>query len=292
MTDPVPALAPAPARAKLDVVDALAAAFGGAFRHFAPLLATQGVFVILGGVVSLALTLLLVPEFTEIFTLLMAGGAPLDILVALAPVFALALASGLVGFLISAIGSAGGIVTADALDRGERIGLAEAWRRARPRLANYILTTLLGLAIALGLLLASAMLIFLVFPILVALVVVLYLIVRWFVAGPVSLLETRSVTGNLTRASEITAGSRGAIFGVLLLLLILGIVSSAIVSFTTSGGTTFSGQDPRDAMETLTPATIVLRSVLGTAVNLVVAFVTTILIVHVYRKLVPNASSE
>lgn len=147
---------------------------------------------------------------------------------------------GIVGRLVTLVATGVGIVVAAGLLDGEKRSLAEAWDRLRPRLANLFLTGILvalalGAVVVAGVLAAIAVVLGTGFtagsfdpvvllelvPFAIAIVaVVVWLLLRWAVVEPVSVLETNGVGSNLRRSSDLTDGSKWAILGAYLVLFI------------------------------------------------------------------------
>jgi hypothetical protein len=106
-------------------------------------------------------------------------------LVALGPLVGYTAGVGLFGFFFQALALGIAIIVSDALEHDERIGLAQAWRRLTPRLGNLFATSGLVVLIAVGVLLAGAMLFFLIVPLFAAVGLVVYLLVLCSVAPTV-----------------------------------------------------------------------------------------------------------
>lgn len=112
---------------------------------------------------------------------------------------------------------------------GTRLGFNDAWAVVRPRFGNLLGTLVLVALVLFALLLLGGILGILILPLIGAIVAAFYFLARWAVALPVSLLERHGVTGNLGRSTELTAGSRGAIVGVLILLFLILLVPAIVI---------------------------------------------------------------
>ncbi|MGW0119519.1 glycerophosphoryl diester phosphodiesterase membrane domain-containing protein [Streptomyces sp. NPDC003327] len=122
---------------------------------------------------------------------------------------------------------------------GKPVSVGSAWQEARPRLPQLLgLTLLLGVAAALvlgvgllpGLLLGGvggAALVFL--GGLGALVVVVWLMIRFSLASPALMLERQGVVPSLKRSAKLVQGSWWRIFGIILLTQLLIFVFTMII---------------------------------------------------------------
>lgn len=270
------------------------ASFRQAFSHFGAFLGSQGVFVLLAGAISFVVSVFVLPSGMSAAMRAASNEDLGALLAALGPVVGIGLAAGVAGFVLNALGAAVGIVVADGLARGETLTLGQAWARASTRVGNLLLTWLLVALAALGCVLAGAVLFFLIVPIFVGMFFAFYLLVRWIAAGPVSVLEGRGVRENLARASAITEGSRGSIFGALLLFLLIAIVPGILIGVVLQPDVAAfdpAVDDPAAAFEAMQPSTTarVVQAVVSTGLQLVVSFVGSAFVVHIYRTLAPTA---
>jgi hypothetical protein len=114
--------------------------------------------------------------------------------------------------------------------RGNKVGITEALSQGLGRLPAALGVALLsGLGIVIGLFL-------LVIP-------GLYLATLWAVAVPVVVIERAGVGGSFSRSSELTDGRRWRVFGALLVMGIITVVTTSIVNAAT-GGASGEGQTP------------------------------------------------
>lgn len=128
---------------------------------------------------------------------------------------------GLIGLVLSIVGTfwvQGALTEAVADVRDGRIDttIGELYTRTRPRLPSLIVAGLLaalGIVIGLVLLIAPG----------------LYLLSRWAVITPAIVLEKRSAGESFTRSSELTAGNRWKVLGVVVVTLVILVIGSAIV---------------------------------------------------------------
>jgi uncharacterized membrane protein len=67
--------------------------------------------------------------------------------------------------------------------------------------------------------------------------VILYLM--WIVATPVMMAEDRGIIDSLKRSAELTSGSKGMIFVLLLIFLVLAVIFGMLVAFVGSLSTLF-----------------------------------------------------
>lgn len=128
----------------------------------------------------------------------------------------------LVGLVLSIVGTfwVQGALTEAVRDvRDGRIDttIGELYERTRPRLPALIVAGILAaLGIGLGLILL--------------IVPGLYLLTRWVLITPVIVVEKRSAGESFGRSSELTAGHRWTVLGVIAVTLVILLVGSAIVS--------------------------------------------------------------
>jgi len=109
---------------------------------------------------------------------------------------------------------------------GKPLSLADCVSRAFRKLLP-----LIGLGIVMGIGIGFGMLL------LVVPGVILYLM--WIVATPVMMAEDRGIIDSLKRSAELTSGSKGMIFVLLLIFLVLAIIVGMLVAFVGSLGTIF-----------------------------------------------------
>jgi hypothetical protein len=128
---------------------------------------------------------------------------------------------GLIGVVLSIVGTfwvQGALTEAVSDVRDGRIDttIGELYSRTRPRLPALIVA---GILAALGIVLGLVLLI----------VPGLYLLSRWAVITPAIVLEKRSAGESFARSSELTAGNRLKVLGVVVVTLVILIIGSAIV---------------------------------------------------------------
>ncbi|GAA1353049.1 glycerophosphoryl diester phosphodiesterase membrane domain-containing protein [Streptomyces beijiangensis] len=122
---------------------------------------------------------------------------------------------------------------------GRPVTLKEAWGEARPRLAGLLGLTLL-LALMSGAILAVGILpgaligsaggaVLAAFGGLAALVVVVWLMIRFTLASPALMLERRGIVQSLRRSAKLVRGTWWRIFGITLLTIVLTLVVSMII---------------------------------------------------------------
>ncbi|HET6405550.1 MAG TPA: hypothetical protein VFH78_12970 [Candidatus Thermoplasmatota archaeon] len=275
------------AKPRIDAGGIIGDSFRMAFRHFGAFFATQGVLLLLGALVGLAITLLYVRPATAALMDTMVGlqnAQPEDIdlmetFQTMLPLLGWSALSGLLSGMFTLLAAGFGIVTADRLRRGEPAGPGAVWGALRPRFGNYIATSLLvGIALA-GVLVAGFALFFLILPVLAAIVVAIWLYLRWALAAPVAIFETRRAGENLARSSDLTKGVRGD----LLMTVIVGIAIVLIPSLV-AGAILGAGADPESPE--LPPVWVdVARWAVGTGAQLVSAFFLSAAFVGFYRRL-------
>ncbi|MEV0097132.1 hypothetical protein [Streptomyces sp. NPDC050738] len=126
---------------------------------------------------------------------------------------------------------------------GRPVTLKEAWGEARPRLAGLLgLTLLLGLMaggiVAVGILPGVLVGVFAnsaagaalaILGGLAALVVMIWLMVRFSLASPALMLERRGIVQSLRRSAKLVRGTWWRIFGITLLTIVLTLVVSMII---------------------------------------------------------------
>jgi hypothetical protein len=127
----------------------------------------------------------------------------------------------LIGIVLSIIGTfwvQGALTEAvhDVRDGRADTTIGELYSRTKPRLPALIVAGILAsLGIGLGLILL--------------IVPGLYLLTRWAVITPTIVLENRSAGESFSRSSELTAGKRWTVLGVVLVTLLVFVVGAAIV---------------------------------------------------------------
>jgi hypothetical protein len=136
----------------------------------------------------------------------------------------------LVIFSVGSLGVLVGMAATSRMDAGGRPSFAEAWAMAAPRIPNFALTSLLVLGAIAGVVFAGALFIKLVVPLLLAIIIALLLLLRWCVAGAVSLFERRSPQDNLRRSRDLTRGSRADIFVAGMAVALVVVVPLAILA--------------------------------------------------------------
>lgn len=277
--------------ARFGVGEVIGSTFRTVFGNLSTFVTTQGTVLIGWLVVSLILQLVVFNASMDAVLTAFASGDMASALAALGPLMAASLVM-LVGSVIVYAASTGlGIVAADAAMRGERVTFGEAWSRVKPRFGNILGTMALLFVIVLALMLAGAIGAILIVPILAAIAAVLYFLARWAVAFPVSVLETRSVTGNLGRASELTAGSRGAIFGTLVVLFLIILIPALVIVLPLTLATTPTVDPSATTLDAADLQPSIGMQVAQWAVNgvlqLLSSFLGAALTVILYRRLLP-----
>lgn len=281
------------------VSDVVSESFGLVARNLGAFVSTQGILLIAFALVSLPFQVLYSPvsspiDLTNATAVRASRGATTNPFTGI-----LGIASLFLGFAASGIG----MVVADALLRGERRSLKDAWARVKPRYWNLAGTTILILLIILAILLVAlviagpAVIIGALSGSLgpslgvaaIALGVGLFLIVRfslrWALATPVSMLEDHPASANLGRSSELTQGSRAAIFGAYLLVWLIAIVPVVLVVTITIAHSVSDLQH-----KVLSPIPMPTRAInwaLTSIASIFGGFLFAATNVVVYRKLVP-----
>lgn len=281
--------------ADLRVGDAISTAFRTAMNVGA-FMRTQGLVVLAVAVLTLIVTLAVQGTMWSMMSAAFANEDPeamFGAIVALLPIIiGFSLLYLAIAVVVTAIGTGVGMRTADALLAGAPApSFAEAWALIKPRLGNLIVTSLLVIAIFMGVMLAGVVTFFLVIPIFLAFGLIIYLAVRWFPVLAVSAFETRGATDNLRRASELTTGKRGAVLGtiVVMILIFIGValVISVPVTLALEPTPDTTGMTPQQALEASRPSTTytIASWAVNTVIQLFASFVGSALMVHVYRRL-------
>ncbi len=254
--------------ARFDIGDAFTGAFRLTFRNFGVLLRTQGLIIIIMGLMGIAFQVFVAGANDSLMDAFTQNEDPATVVAEGLQVVGVSLAWSIVSMIASVLAFGIGLVAIDAAARGEAPTLGQAWALLQSRAGNLIGTmVLVGLAIF-GIAIAGTIGIILILPFIAAMVFAVIVMCMWAVAGPVSVFERRGATGNLKRSRELTAGSKGAVFVVyLLLFLVVGLASSlaSVPSLIISGPSMFSGTAPA----TLSPAAIIIAGLLGIAANVV-----------------------
>lgn len=121
---------------------------------------------------------------------------------------------------------------------GRPVTLAEAWREARPRLPHLLgLTLLLPLgSIAIttvgvlpGALIGGAGILLSVLGGLAAVVVIIWLVIRFSLASPALVLERQGVIASLRRSAKLVQGTWWRIFGITLLTVLLAFLVNLVI---------------------------------------------------------------
>jgi hypothetical protein len=107
--------------------------------------------------------------------------------------------------------------TADVHDGKQNLEFGETFARVRPLLPALIVAGILaGLGILVGLILL--------------IVPGLYLLTRWALIAPVIVLEKRSAGESFGRSHELVRGHGWAVFGLIVVVFLLGAIASGIIS--------------------------------------------------------------
>ena len=285
-----PALAARPA---IDASGIIGDSFRLVFRNFGAFLATQGVFILLGALVALAITIVYVRPATAAMMASMvalseaaeSGAADFDLLGfvgSFLPVIGWSSVSALVSGLLAMVGAGFGIVAADMLRNGERVSMGAVWAKLGPSFGAYIWTGLAVRVAILGVMLAGFALFFLIVPVIAAIVVAILLYLRWALAGPAAVFERGAARENMRRSSELTNGVRGDLFMVGLVAIGVVAVPSIVLGTLIGAGTSV---DPSAPFEPQPIWADVARWAIATAAQLVSAFFLTSALVAFYRKL-------
>jgi hypothetical protein len=294
--------------ARFQVGDVYPASFRLAFGNFGAFLRTQGVLLIAMALVNLAFTLFVVQDSVgQMFAALGGKGTPdpAKVVAALVPLVVGGLTIAALTLVVNPAVYGVGLKVADAVSAGQNgITLGQSWDAVRPRYGALlrILLSLIGAAFGVfvavavagsAFLVASpilgAFLLFLLFC--VAAVFVVWLLLRWFLALAVGLFEGRSARASLKRSSELTDGSRGAILGLLILLILTFIVPVAIVGSMFSPSPTFNPSSPALTQTQPSLAQQLGSWVVTTAFSLLGGFVGISANYLVYKKLAEPAGT-
>lgn len=275
--------------ARFAVGEVFGSTFRTTFSNLGPLFMTQGLIVLGWAIVTLVFTLtVMTTSMTAMFDAVSSGN-PMDVFAVMGPLVLGGLVMMVAGIVVSAAGTGVGIVQVHStLTGGGPLTLGDAWTRFRPRLGNMIGTTLLVFVILFGIILLGAVMIILVVPIFIAMGVCIWLLARWAVALPMSALDGRPVTENLKGSAQLTAGSRGAIVGLFLLLALVILVPTLVMTLPLSmmsmpdfgTGTPTAAELPSTGMQIVSWA-------VQTAIQLVSGFLFTTAIVLLYLRLQP-----
>lgn len=290
--------------ASFRVGEVVSESFRLVFGNFGAFVTTQGVPLLILAALSFPLQVLIAPEPVSLdFTNATATSAAAARQNQNSGASALGSLVGLASFFVGIATAAIGLVVADALRAGGRLTLKEAWARAKPRYGNLLGTTLLIVLVIIAIFVGASIVaipaifigIFsgeLLVPILlvvlafcIAIGVTIWFALRWAIASPISVFEANSATENLARSTQLTKGSRGAIFGSFVLVWLIAFLPTVIVVAVTVGHA-LSGV----ANKLITPLPLEVRalnwvlttlsSVLGGALLAAASLV-------VYRKLAP-----
>lgn len=180
-------------------------------RHPSAFLATQGVPLLVAALLDVA-----VYAWAGVVPRFLPGQGPA---IGNPAAFWVVAGVGLAHALLGIVGLGLGVVAADALQRGERIGLAQAWRALRPRLGN-----LLGTSATMGLFALVVLFVLGLLPIvgiLLGLAVVATFFAAWWLAYPVSVLARERVGGNFDVATRLGDGAVGRLAIVALVVVAL-----------------------------------------------------------------------
>lgn len=231
----MPPVAIAPAARRIDASSVIGESLRMTFRHFGSFLGTQGVILVLGSLVGLAILVLYMRPATATMVGAMAAFEtdpaefdPLVFLGDMLPFLGWAAVSGLVTALFGLLAGGFGLVTADMLRAGEPVSMGAVWARLGPRFGTYLATGLLVRLAILGVLVGGFALFFLIVPVFAGIAIAFYLYLRWAMAGPVSIFESRRPGENVRRSSELTKGVRGDLFVVGLVAVALSVIPAIV----------------------------------------------------------------
>ncbi|MFI2366795.1 hypothetical protein [Streptomyces sp. NPDC018833] len=122
---------------------------------------------------------------------------------------------------------------------GRSVNLPEAWREARPRLPHLLLLILLlpvgsalimSVGILPGVLIGEAGVFLSVLGGIAAIVVVIWLMIRFALAPPALVLERQGVIASLRRSAKLVQGAWWRIFGITLLTILLAFLVSMVIA--------------------------------------------------------------
>lgn len=287
----MPPMAIVPARPAVDASAVISESFRLVFRNFGAFLATQGVFILIGSVLALAITLAYIRPVMSATMGDMAAFSEdpesFDLGAFLLRLLPLVIWGGLSGVLVglfSLIGAGFGYVTADLLRAGETATFGAVWAKLGPRFGSYFATALLVRLAIIGIVLAGAVLFFLVLPIVAAIVFAIVLYLRWALAGPASIYEARAPGENLKRSTELTRGVRGDLFVLGLVAIgvtiVPGIVVGVVLGIVSPPATDLSA-----AFEPPPVWVDVVRWAFGAAAQMVSSFFLSAAFMAFYRRL-------
>ncbi|MEV4334368.1 glycerophosphoryl diester phosphodiesterase membrane domain-containing protein [Streptomyces sp. NPDC049597] len=122
---------------------------------------------------------------------------------------------------------------------GRSVTLPEAWREARPRLPHLLVLTLLlplGSAAVMcvgilpGVLIGGAGVLLSIVGGIAAIVVVIWLMIRFALAAPALVLERQGVVASLRRSAKLVQGAWWRVFGITLLTVLLAFLVSMVIA--------------------------------------------------------------
>lgn len=281
-----------PGAKRVEASSVVGESFRLVFRNFGAFLGTQGIFILIGAAISLAVAIVYIrPATADMFAAFEAFSAspedfdPLVFFSALAPLLRWAALSGLAVAILSLVGAGFGLVAADLLRAGQPATMSAVWAQLGPRFGNYLTTAILVRLGLLGVVLAGAILFFLIVPVIAGIVVAIMLYLRWAMAAPASIYETGRPRENLKRSGALTEGVRGDLFVIGLVAigvtLIPGVVVGSALGFASAptiaaDGTTF--EQPPVWVD-------VVRWAFATAAQLVSSFFLSAAFMAFYRRL-------
>ncbi|HVL87890.1 MAG TPA: zinc ribbon domain-containing protein [Candidatus Thermoplasmatota archaeon] len=226
---------------RMDLGQVLSGAFRIVFDNLGLYVSTMGVFIVLEGLVGALVLVAFLSDLPD------PEASPALFLANLAAPTALA---GVAGFVFTLFAVYFGIVVTDGLLRGERRGLSQAWAMGQGRFGHFAVTLLVTMLVPMLLIVgglaplfltlvagaaspeafvAVAPLVFL--SLLGAIVLAVWLYLRWYVAPVAAALEAPGAVGDrLSRSRALTQGSRLSILGLLVILAIVGAILSAIAT--------------------------------------------------------------
>lgn len=208
----------------------LTSSLGQVARHPLVFLRTQGVFCAASALLGLAASVFLLGSFVPAIVGVTLGGMPPPGALQAVGYVAAAILAG----LLWTVGQGMGLVAADALREGERLGAGAAWTRLRPRLGALVRTEFAMGALLLAVVFFGTLGAFAFPPLLwVALAGTAYLSLRWALAPAASVLAARGALDSLDRSMTLTRRAHLATLAASLpaaaLLVLPGVVCAALL---------------------------------------------------------------
>lgn len=124
----------------------------------------------------------------------------------------------LIGTVAAAASQAATVVAVSHVHLDRPAGIVDSFSKVKNQIAGVI-----GLSLSVGFLVGLACIALIVPGILLA--------IRWSLAVPVKVLEDKGIGDSMTRSSELTQGSRGRIFAIWLLFIVLSIGVSMLLQW-------------------------------------------------------------